>query len=122
MRKNQKYSNEETCPFMPDLIIQTDCQAGVPGQRVMEESGLSQGKFCSRENLSVKTFSYWYKKYKKENGLSAVRNKEVSETFITVKVSGDRTATVTNEGYNRIEVSFPNGVQLSCPAEIDISQ
>jgi len=24
-----------------------------------QESGLSKVKFCSRENLSVKTFSYW---------------------------------------------------------------
>jgi hypothetical protein len=63
-----------------------------------KESGLSQGKFCSRENLSVKTFSYWYRKNKKEKGLSVECNKEVSETFIPVKVSGDRTAKVSG-GY-----------------------
>jgi hypothetical protein len=56
-----------------------------------QESGLSQSKFCAHEKLSVKTFSYWYRKYKKENGLSAGRNKEVSDTFIPVKVSGERT-------------------------------
>jgi hypothetical protein len=28
------------------------------------ESGLSQNKFCTGENLSVKTFSYWHRKYK----------------------------------------------------------
>jgi len=87
-----------------------------------QESGLSQVKFCSREKLSVKTFSYWYRKYKKEKGLSVEGNKETPDTFIPVKVSGGRATAVRNEGYGRIEVSFPNGVQLSCPIGIDIGQ
>jgi transposase-like protein len=61
MRKNQKYSKEEMY-----LAIE-----------LWQESGLSQAKFCSRENLLVKTFSYWYRKYKKEKGLSTGRNKEI---------------------------------------------
>ena len=48
MRKNQKYSKEEMY-----LAVE-----------LWQESGLSQVKFCSREKLSVKTFSYWYRKYK----------------------------------------------------------
>jgi hypothetical protein len=87
-----------------------------------QESGLSQVKFCSRENLSVKTFSYWYKKYKNENRLSVEENRETPNTFIPVKVSGDRTANVSDGEYGRIEVSFPNGVQVSCPVGIDIGQ
>jgi len=87
-----------------------------------QESGLSQSKFCSRENLSVKTFSYWYRKYKHEEGLSTEGNKKTPDTFIPVKVSGDRTTTVGNGGYGRIEVSFPNGAQLNCPVGIDIGQ
>jgi len=106
MRKNQKYSKEEMY-----LAIE-----------LWQECGLSQIKFCSRENLSVKTFSYWYRKYKKEKGLSVKENKTTPDTFIPVKVSGDRTATLGNEGYGRIELSFPNGVQLSCPVGIDIGQ
>ena len=106
MRKNQKYSKE-------DMYLAIE---------LWQESGLSQDKFCTGENLSVKTFSYWYRKYKKEKGLSVEGNKETRDAFIPVKVSGGRTATVGNEGYGRIEVSFPNGVQLSCPVGIDISQ
>ena len=106
MRKNQKYSKEEMY-----LAIE-----------LWQESGLSQVKFCSRENLSVKTFSYWYRKYKKEKGFSVRENKETPDTFIPVKVSGNRTTTVGNEGYGRIELSFSNGVQLSCPVGIDIGQ
>ena len=87
-----------------------------------QESGLPQVKFCSHEKLSVKTFSYWYRKYKKEKGLSVEENKETSDTFIPVKVSGDRTANVSDGEYGRIEVSFPNGVQLSCPVGIYIGQ
>jgi hypothetical protein len=56
--------------------------------------------------MSVKTFSYWYKKYKKEKGPSVRKNKETPDTFIPVKVSGNRTATVGNEGYGRTELSF----------------
>jgi transposase-like protein len=106
MRKNQKYSKEEMY-----LAIE-----------LWQESGLSQVKFCSRENLSVKTFSYWYKKYKNENRLSVEENRETPNTFIPVKVSGDRTANVSDGEYGRIEVSFPNGVQVSCPVGIDIGQ
>jgi transposase-like protein len=106
MRKNQKYSKEEMY-----LTIE-----------LWQESGLSQVKFCSRENLSVKTFSYWLRKYKKEKGLSVETNKIVCETFIPVEVSRGRTSNVTNPASGRIDVSFPNGVQLSCPVGIDTSQ
>jgi len=104
MRKNQKYSKEEMY-----LAIE-----------LWQESGLSQVKFCSREKLSVKTFSYWLRKYRKEKGFSVECNKRNPDTFIPVKVSG--TAADADGEYGRIEVSFPNGVQLSCPVGIDTSQ
>ena len=85
-----------------------------------QESGLSQVKFCSREKLPVKTFSYWYKKYKKEKGLSVEENKETPNAFIPVEVSSDRTTAAKKESYGRIELPFPNGVQLSYPVGIDI--
>ena len=37
-----------------------------------QASRLSQVKFCSQEELSLKTFNYWYRKYKKEKRLSSV--------------------------------------------------
>ena len=87
-----------------------------------QESGLSQGKFCSREKLSVKTFSYWYRQYKKEKGLLAGRNKEVFHTFIPVEISRGAASAYANTNSGRIDVSFPNGVQMSCPVGIDIAQ
>ena len=106
MRKNQKYSKEEMY-----LAIE-----------LWQESGLSQTRFCSRENLSVKTFSYWLRKYRKEKGVSIEGGKKISDTFIPVEISRGATSTGTSTNSTRIDVSFPNGVQLSCPVGIDISQ
>jgi hypothetical protein len=61
--------------------------------------------------LSVKTISYWYRKYKKGKGLSVEENRETPNTFIPVKVSDNRTANVSDGEYGRIEVSFPNGIR-----------
>jgi hypothetical protein len=106
MRKNQKYSKWE----MYHAI------------ELWQESSLSQVKFCSGEKLPVKSFSYWLRKYRKEKGLLEGRGKKASETFIPVEVSRGRTLNRTNPDYGRIELAFPNGVQLSCPVNIDISQ
>ena len=69
MRKNKKYSKD-------DMYLAIE---------LWQESGLSQVKFCSRENLSVKTFSYWYKKYKKGKEPSAKENKETPDAFIPAR-------------------------------------
>jgi hypothetical protein len=37
-----------------------------------------------------------------------------------VKVSGDKTAKVSDGEYGQIECSFPNGVQVNCLVGIDI--
>jgi len=106
MRKNQKYSKEEMY-----LAIE-----------LWQESGLPQSRFCSRERLSIKTFSYWLRKYRKEKGISVGRSKKASDTFIPVEISRGAASTLANTHSGRIEVSFPNGVQLSCPVGIDIGQ
>lgn len=106
MRKNQKYNKEEMY-----LAIE-----------LWQESGLTQVKFCSRENLSVKTFSYWLRQYRKEKGLSVGHSKKSPETFIPVEVLQGGVSNGANPGLGRIEVAFPNGVQLSCPVGIEIYQ
>ena len=87
-----------------------------------QKSGLSQVKFCSGEKLSVKTFSYWLRKYRKEKGLWVEHGKKVSNTFIPVEISRGATSSHAHTNSRRIDVSFPNGVQLSCPVGIDIGQ
>jgi transposase-like protein len=99
MRKNQKYSKEEMY-----LAIE-----------LWKESGLSQVKFCSREKLSVKTFSYWLRKYRKEKGFLAEYSKKVPKTFIPLEISSGAAPAHANTNSGQIDVSFPNGVHLSCP-------
>lgn len=85
-----------------------------------QESGLSQIKFCSHEDLSVKTFSYWFRKYKNEKGVSPLSNNRARRGFIPIKVSPAVKTIIPEPGW--IEVSFPNGVRLSCSTGIDIHQ
>jgi len=84
------------------------------------ESGFTQVKFCAHEKLSVKTFGYWLRKYKKEKSHPAVSCSGVHQKFIPVKVSQLNNKHISGNG--RIEISFPNGVQVNCPAGIDIQQ
>jgi hypothetical protein len=104
MRKNQKYSKEEMY-----MAIE-----------LWHESGLSQSRFCSLEKLSLKAFSYWLQKYRNEKRCLASPKKSPSETFIPIELPQTGNRTFLNS--DRIDISFPNGVQLNCPARIDIGQ
>jgi hypothetical protein len=52
--------------------------------------------------------------------MPAGRNNKASDALIPVKVSGDKTAKVSDGAYGRIEVSFPNRVQVNCLVGIDV--
>ena len=84
-----------------------------------QESGLSQRKFCSVEKLSVKAFAYWLRKYKQEKGLLPKPGIKTRETFIPVEMP-NTVDPIADPG--SIKVSFPNGVEINCPAGIDIGQ
>jgi len=102
MRKNQRYSKEEMY-----LAVE-----------MWQESGLSQRKFCKREKLALQTFGYWLRKYRNEKQEPT----NPCRTFIPVEVPGARFDEPSSSGGSTIEVFFPNGVRLSCPAGIDITQ
>ncbi len=104
MRKNQRYNKEEMY-----LAVE-----------LWQESGLSQGKFCEREKLSLPTFGYWLRKYRADK--ESLTTKNSPETFIPVEVPFSELKGPTFLSSGKIEVSFPNGVRLSCPAGIDIAQ
>jgi hypothetical protein len=104
MEKNQKYTRE----IMFKIIEQ------------WKASGLSQLLFYKREKISKSTFGYWYKKYKQEKGLLPKSPKKVHHTFIPVEIPTP--VNDVNVDLARIEISFPNGVQLNCPASIDMGQ
>ena len=85
-----------------------------------QESGLSQCKFCIQEKISLPSFGYWHRKYKKEKVLLPNLELKENEPFIPVKLRDTVHSTAPTPDH--ITVSFPNGVQLNCPAGIDIQQ
>jgi hypothetical protein len=104
MGKKQRYSQEEMF-----LAIE-----------LWKESGLSQSKFCIQEKISLPTFGYWYKKYKQAKGLLLHPGLKERETFIPVELPHAVHSPTATPG--DIKVSFPNGVEINCPAGIDIQQ
>ena len=109
MKKNQKYSQDEMY-----LAIE-----------MWNESGLSQYSFCKREQLSTSTFSYWIKKYRKEKDQLEPFQEDFVKTFISVEVSRAMESQALNTRLSdnyRIEITYPNGVRLSCPVNIDLQQ
>jgi len=83
-----------------------------------KESQLSQSKFCNQEGISFYTFTYWYRKYKVANVDPDVSLNKSLKTFVPIEVSSHPIQPVVIPG--QIEVTFPNGMQLSCPVDMDI--
>jgi hypothetical protein len=104
MQKKQRYCQEEMF-----LAIES-----------WKESGLSQSKFCVEKKISLQTFGYWYRKYKQGKGFLPHSGLKKYETFIPVELPYTVPSAAATSG--DIKVSFPNGVQISCPAGIDIQQ
>lgn len=87
---------------------------------VWKESKLSQSKFCNREGLSYHTFKYWYKKYKFENSQNIKSRNNDLRTFILVHLCSE--SRKVNEEQGQFDVIFLNGIQLSCPVNIDLQK
>lgn len=85
-----------------------------------QASGLSQVKFCKQEKLSAKAFCYWLRKYRSEKTRAVPAGNDSS--FIPVSLSGTGNNAPVLHPDQRIELFFPNGVRLTCPAEIEVSQ
>lgn len=85
-----------------------------------QESEMSQTAFCSRTGIALPTFGYWLGKYRKEN---LAENASKDQTFIsvTVPIPGVQNEEACKSSH-KIEVHFPNGVRLNCPAGLDIEQ
>lgn len=111
MRKNQKYSKEQM--FM--------------AIEMWQESGMTQQGFCKRENLAAPTFSYWLRKYREEKGdpktaLKKPLNKP-DKPFIPLEVPMAPELVCQGQSDNyRIAITCPNGVQINCPADMDMQK
>lgn len=102
MRKNQNTKKEEMF-----LAIE-----------IWQDSQLTQSKFCNQEGISLHSFKYWYNKYKIANDkLNILNNKDVKK-FIPVEVSSEPETSIAGSG--QIEITFPNGIQISCPVDMNI--
>jgi transposase-like protein len=99
MRKNQKHTKEEMFGLIQEW----------------ESSGISQDKFFQQKGIAKSTFGYWRKKYLDEKQGSRRKQK-----FIPVKV--DMTSSHKKESSFPIELTYPNGVRLSCSSQIDLSR
>ena len=86
-----------------------------------QESGLTQVKFCKQEQLSAKAFCYWLRKYRSEKA-RAIPTTENNSAFIPVSLSGTSNIKPILQPGQRIELFFPNGVRLNCPAELEVNQ
>jgi len=83
------------------------------------ESGLSQLQFCKLEKLPKATFGYWLKKYRDGKGQPKPAPKTVN-TFIPVEVPGAMEPPAIGTG--QLRITYPNGVQLACPASLSMQQ
>lgn len=104
MRKNQKYNKEQMY-----LAIEK-----------WQASGLTQLQFCKREDLSKSTFGYWLKKYRKEKVQPKPSRGKPVKTFIPVEVS--RTLVPPVQDVEQLEITYPNGVKVSCSESINVHQ
>jgi hypothetical protein len=102
MKKNQKYTREEMY-----MAIE-----------LWKESGLSQKKYCSQNNLSFSTFKYWQKKYQKDLGND--KAKVSSHSFIPVHIPKAITTNITDITPGNITITYPNGITIDCPVNIRV--
>jgi len=68
------------------------------------ESGLPQYRYCKQEQIATSTFSYWLKKYKREQ-IPADNSQLPAKSFIPVEVSRPLVLPIW-----QVEVAYPNGV------------
>lgn len=106
MKKSQLYSTEEIT-----LAIS-----------MWQESGLSQTAFCKREGIARSTFQHWMKR----RGLAGIRPKgkktRPAQSFIPVSVSKEVPVSAPAPALAELELVYPNGVRVQCPAGMDIEQ
>jgi len=78
-------------------------------------------KYCKLEKLAHSTFQYWLKKYRREKNQS---EEPLPKSFIPVEVPlhflKKTDSTTVHTGI--IIITYPHGVQVSCPATISMQQ
>lgn len=84
-----------------------------------ERSSLTVLEFCNREAVSMASYYYWRRQLQASPQTSAVglatSGPSLGDLFVPLQVTSSPGRTL-DPFADRIEVQFPNGVQLSLPA------
>lgn len=88
-----------------------------------EKSGLGQKEFCKKNGINYSVFKYWNKKRKQEREIKGAPKREHpgpksskgTDKFIPLTI----TQKLKSSGFH---ITYPNGVQVSCPEEIGLEQ
>ena len=81
-----------------------------------EHSGLSQKEFCKAEGVNYYKFKYWKTRQHQEQKSSRQKPIKPKPDFIPVSMSGFKSSG------SSIEITFPNGVKLSCDQNMQPGQ
>lgn len=84
--------------------------------RKWKSSGLAQVNFCQEHQISISTFGYWRKKYLREETTS-----ENKSQMIPVHIQPQEIMETVNQSES-LEIVYPNGVRIVCPARIETSR
>ncbi len=103
MKKNQKSTKEEMYPIIDQW----------------KESGLNQSQYCKQEKISYYVFKYWLQKYRKEN-IGVKQN--LLNPFLPVQIPSTEELSKEPISKKDIIINYPNGIEVSCPVNIDIVQ
>jgi len=82
--------------------------------RKWESSGLAQLKFLEQSEISKSTFGYWRKRYLEEHASQTKTGR-----LIPIKVDPEINPLIPERG--SIEIIYPNGVRLLCPAGMNLA-
>ena len=68
-------------------------------------SGMTKNTFCAEQDMNPHTFSYWVAKRRRAD--------QPSGGFAAVDITG-------SEPSERVTITYPNGVVLSCPVNLPL--
>jgi len=88
-----------------------------------EKSGQNQKDFCQKNGINYSVFKYWNKKWKDEGKIQRISKREQRLSPPLLKANKFIPLTVSPRPESSgLRITYPNGVQVTCPQEIDLEQ
>ncbi|MFM7023300.1 MAG: IS66 family insertion sequence element accessory protein TnpA [Flavobacteriales bacterium] len=85
-----------------------------------QESGLSKRAYSKEAGIKYRTFLLWIMSNEPSSKKCKPKAKKVS-SFIPIALSEETTMSAAHSASAQIEIRYPNGVHVLCPAGVDIS-